>query len=191
MVHNTDQRVIHGDFGTLRFINIYNDGTHGDTLDLLGRWLRDPANRVVPMAPLRYVWGGDFNRHHPLWDEERNAHLFTNANLNATQPFLNLLTRYHMKMALPKNIPTLRANGTGNYTRLDNIFCSDEFLDFFIVCDVDSARRPVKTDHFPIHCIIDIVPTVNVFSPRRMFRNTDWEISAWIWSLADTRRWTF
>jgi len=28
------------------------------------------------------IWLGDFNRHHPEWDEERNSHLFTRENLD-------------------------------------------------------------------------------------------------------------
>ena len=74
------------------------------------------------------IWLGDFNRHHPLWDEERNVHLFTTANLDAAQPLLNLLATYGMKMALPKGIPTLEAMNTKNYTRPDNVFCSSALL---------------------------------------------------------------
>ena len=46
------------------------------------------------------IWLGDFNRHHPLWDEERNAHLFTKAALMAAQTLLDLISKYDMQMTL-------------------------------------------------------------------------------------------
>jgi hypothetical protein len=57
----------------------------------------------------QFIWMGDFNWHHPLWDEEQNAHLFTRAALEATQLLLDLVNRYDMRMVLPKDLPTLEA----------------------------------------------------------------------------------
>jgi hypothetical protein len=56
-------------------------------------------------------------------------------NLNDVQMLLNLLARHGMKMALPKDIPTLESTATKNYTRVDNIFCSEELLEAFISCN--------------------------------------------------------
>ena len=166
---------LHGDFGTIRFINVYNDGAHNRALDALHNYIRDPKSKDYPTAPLRYVWQGDFNRHSPLWDEERNNHLFTQAALRLAQPLLNLLGHYNMKMALPKDIPTLKAKATKNHTRPDNVFCSADLLDNFISCDTDPAKQPTKTDHYPIISTIDIEPGSEEMTPRRNFRDTDWE----------------
>jgi len=57
------------------------------------------------------AWFGDFNHHHPLWDEPRNAHLFNSCNL--IEPLLDLVHSYGMRMALPPGIPTLEACSTG------------------------------------------------------------------------------
>ena len=77
---------MHGDYGTLHIINIYNDCKHAESLKTLELYMKDPATRAHPIGgnPLRYIWMGDFNCHHPLWDEERNEHLFTRPNLAAT-----------------------------------------------------------------------------------------------------------
>jgi hypothetical protein len=112
---------IHGDFGTIRVLNVYNDCNHNNALAVIRDHLNDPASKICPQLPLRYILAGDFNRHHPLWDEVRNHHLFTTENLDLTQPLLTLLDAYHMKMVLPQDIPTLRALATGNYTRVDNV----------------------------------------------------------------------
>ncbi|KAF8985893.1 hypothetical protein BDQ17DRAFT_1259951 [Cyathus striatus] len=81
-----------------------------------------------------YVWLGDFNHHHPLWDEDCNNHLFTPHHLTLAQPLLNLLQRYGMKLALPKDTPTLCAMGTGNYTRVDQVFLDEDLMDDLMVC---------------------------------------------------------
>ena len=120
------------------------------------------------------MWIGDFNRHHPLWDEARNAHLFTRENLDLTQPLLNMLGRHNMKMALPAFIPTLRSHSTKNHTRVDNVFCSEELLDAVIKCKTDDAARPVRTDHYPIITQLDIHAPKATWAARRNFRLADW-----------------
>ena len=84
---------------------------------------------------VKVIWLRDFNRHHPMWDEERNAHLFTRAVLEAVQPLLDMVSTHDMRMVLPKDIPTLEASSTKNYTRVDNVFCSVELHKLFILCD--------------------------------------------------------
>ena len=166
---------LHGDFGTIRLINIYNDGDHNEVLQALSKHMHDPTARSYPARPLHYIWMGDFNRHSPLWDEERNEHLFTPHALRATQPLYNLLRQHHMKMALPKDIPTLEARATKNLTRPDNVFCSADLLDNFITCDTEPALWPVKTDHFPIISIIDVAVAPREYTPRPNFRDTEWD----------------
>ncbi|KAJ7906914.1 hypothetical protein B0H13DRAFT_1619027 [Mycena leptocephala] len=78
-------------------------------------------------------------------------------------------------MPLPQGVPTLRAKRTGNLTRPDNVFCSDDFLPFFIACDAYPARTPGTTDHFPIISEIDLVPPGKVKEERWNWRAADWE----------------
>jgi hypothetical protein len=68
---------LHGDFGTIWLINIYNDGDHNKVLQALSKHMHDPTARSYPARPLHYIWMGDFNHQSLLWDEERNEHLFT------------------------------------------------------------------------------------------------------------------
>jgi hypothetical protein len=105
-----------GDFGTIRIINIYNDCEHNGALDALAQYMGSPEAARCPTPPLRYMWAGDFNHHHESWDELRNHHLFTAKNARLVAPLLDLLARYAMKMALPRDIPTLRAMNTKNHT---------------------------------------------------------------------------
>src|ERR1700735_1375941 len=126
-----------GTYGKIRIFNIYNDCKNNEALKHVATYMKaNPATNSL-MTATHHLWLGDFNRHHPLWDEPRNAHLFTKNNLDLTQPLLNMLNRFNMKMALPAGIPTLKSHSTGNHTRVDNIFCNDDLLDMVIKCYTD------------------------------------------------------
>jgi hypothetical protein len=88
---------------------------------------------------------------------------------------LQLLGVYRMKMPLLRDIPTLRAKWTGNLTRPDNVFCSENFLPFFTSCNAYPVRTPGTTDHFLIISVIDLVPLVKVVEERWNWRAADWE----------------
>jgi Endonuclease-reverse transcriptase len=120
------------------------------------------------------MWLGDFNCHHPLWDEACNAHLFTTQNLNLTQLLLNMLGCHNMKMVLPLQIPTLQSHSMGNHTRVDNIFCTENLADVIIKCNTEDVARPVKTDHYPIVMQINIYAPKTAWEPRHNFRKADW-----------------
>ena len=68
------------------------------------------------------MWCGDFNLHHPMWDEECNHHLFTAMALAEYERLLALVADYDMQMVLPKDILTLEVMSTKNWTHPDNIF---------------------------------------------------------------------
>ena len=90
---------LRGAFGTLQIFNIYNDCNNNSSLTHLSNYMRNRDNHLQAEGPIHSIWMGDFNRHHPLWDEARNAHLFTRGNLELAQPLLNMLGRHNMKMA--------------------------------------------------------------------------------------------
>ena len=137
---------LHGGFGTIDICNVYNDCTNNDSLKVVERYMRErgAGNRARNRVRGRegVIWLGDFNRHHPIWDEVRNAHLFTKVALEAAQPLLNMISNYDMHMALAKDIPMLEACATKNHTRVDNMFCSEELQDRFILCGTYPQWRP-------------------------------------------------
>lgn len=126
------------------------------------------------LTSIHYMWLGDFNRHHPLWDKPRSSYFFTKHNLDLTQPLLNMLSQYNMKMALPPFLPTLCAHSMGNLTRVDNIFCSEDLLDTIIKCCTEDDMQPIKMNHYPIITTFNILAPKAIHPPRLNFRNTDW-----------------
>ena len=111
--------------GTIIILNIYNNSAHSSSLQVIQKTLEENALTTRSIDPTKMIWLGNFNQHHPLWDEECNSHLFTTNNLDTAHILLDLLTDYDMIMALPKNTLTLRATCSKNLTCLDNIFCSN------------------------------------------------------------------
>ena len=53
------------------------------------------------------IWLADFNRHHLMWDEGCNAHLFMRANLYKAQHLSNAITELELYMTLPKDLPLI------------------------------------------------------------------------------------
>ena len=68
------------------------------------------------------IWAGDFNRHHPLWDNNKDVHLFTKLATRNAESLIAILAEYEMQMLLPKGLPTLQHMRTKKYSWPDNVF---------------------------------------------------------------------
>ena len=163
------------DTGTIHILNIYNPQDSNRTLRKLARTTHNIYDRPdLQLDDPQVIWLGDFNRHHPLWEDERNTHLLTDAYLDNAQPLLDLLSAFDLQMLLPPATPTLEAARTKNHTRPDNIFASPELAGALVCCRTAPELRPPCTDHYPI------VTELQVNIPRaatgtfRNFRKVDW-----------------
>ena len=56
--------------GLCTVINVYNDNNHDDTIEELEQYLATNIAVLCPTEEDHMMWLGDFNRHHPLWDED-------------------------------------------------------------------------------------------------------------------------
>jgi len=99
------------------------------------------------------LWLGDFNRHHPLWELDRNCHL--NSTKENIQPLLDLIQNHNMEQILPPDTPTFET-AANNWTRPDNVWLSHHALNLVITCATDPHIRPIHTDHLPIFTVIDM-----------------------------------
>ncbi|KAJ7136859.1 hypothetical protein C8R44DRAFT_541816, partial [Mycena epipterygia] len=70
----------------------------------------------------------------------------------------------------------LKAFGTGNYTRVDNVFCTADLLPLFTCCDTEPEQRPVRTDHMPIIQVLDVDAVVVFHVPQPLYRKADWKL---------------
>ena len=166
---------VHSKFGIINLLNIYNDCKDNRSIGVVKEFMRRGASVRRGAVREQHIWLGDFNQHHLLWDEERNVHLFTRRALEAAQPLLDLIDRHDMHMVLPKDIPTLEACATKNFTRVDNMFCSGELVNTFISCNTFPQWRPQKTDHMPIISELEIETERGEYVGKHNYKLTDWE----------------
>ncbi|QRV96882.1 Reverse transcriptase from transposon X-element protein [Ceratobasidium sp. AG-Ba] len=155
--------------GQIRIFNIYNDLKSDETLELIHEHLLEiPRHTSVLLA-------GDFNRHHPMWDETRNEHLFTESALEAAQNLIELLNRFDLNMILPAEIPTLELSSNKNLSRPDNVFVSSHLTNTVNRCLVVEAPRISCTDHFTIQIELTLTCRQAPKIKRRNFQKADWE----------------
>jgi ribonuclease HI len=167
---------IRGDFGRISIYDIYNDCHNSDALDSLNVVLSQHNTREGHRnLPEYMMWGGDFNRHHPMWDEARNHHLFTARALRDAEALISLIAENNMAMLLPGGIPTLESMATKNWTRPDNVFGSELLEDKVIYCTTDPRLRGPGTDHVPILTSLDL-PIAKTTDPSTYnWRAVEWD----------------
>jgi len=69
-------------------------------------------------------------------------------------------------MTLPKDIPTLQLSSSSNWTRPDNVFCTDHSEEVVVSCTMDPGQRGPKTNHILVRTELDlevpIAPETNI-----------------------------
>ena len=171
---------MHSDITTIRFkgtsgflslFNIYNKITNNDTLACLDSFSELNALTIHPSPTDSVVWLGNFNRHHPMWEDDVNDQLF-NMEDNIT-PLINLLYKYDIVLALPKGIPTLQTSA-GNWTRPDSMWRNSTSADPVLRCNTVPAIRPPLADHLPLITILDLPFPRSSTDSSLNFREADW-----------------
>ena len=74
-----------GPYGKVSIFNIYNDCTHSRNETILNRFIQKHANTIIGSENHYMIWASDFNRHHPLWDDDKDTH--------CTENLLNMITQ--------------------------------------------------------------------------------------------------
>ena len=101
-------------------------------------------------------------------------YLLTTRYLEAAQPLIELIGDYTMVMTLPKNTPTLEGLATKDWTRPDNIFCSEHTIGLITKCDTDPTNRGPYMDHFPILTTLDIPTRLCPPVITRNYNDVNW-----------------
>lgn len=168
---------ISGNWGEITIYNIYNDCNNNNTIykleDLNRRHEDDP--RRTPDKAKHVVWLGDFNRHHPHWDNLTDTRLFTKVALENAEILINAVAEAGLDLALPPGIPTHIHNVSKKWTRLDQVFISEDALDSVLVCEALSGTQGINTDHLPILTTLDLDLARAPSKPPHNFRNVNWQ----------------
>ena len=161
--------------GTISIFNIYNDCAHSLNEHSLHTYINNNRHNILASENHHMIWAGDFNRHHPLWDNNNDTHLFTNQAINQASNLIELIANYGLNMALPKGLPTLQHMVTKKYSRPDNVFVTKGLSDLITRCKVDPSSQPSFTDHFPIVTNLQIPQKKSATQISYNFKNIDWD----------------
>ena len=165
--------------GTITIFNIYNDCAHEETVEALTRHHRQHRESIIGTENTQHthhlIWLGDFNRHHPYWDRPEDNRLFTKDACKAAEILLKTVADLGMDMALAKGTPTHQHNVTKKWSRLDQVFMTEQTLEAVIVCDTVPEERGINTDHLPIITVIDMELTKAPTQVTRNFKDVDWK----------------
>ena len=171
---------IHGSGGDLTIYNIYNDCKTNATIHQLELFARAVAAtssqgnaNSTDTQPI--IWLGDFNRHHPHWDDPADTRLFTRLAIQNAEILISAVADLGLDMVLPPGIPTHLHNVSKKWMRLDQVFISEEYTDAILACEALADGPGVNTDHLPILTSLDLDLARILTNPPKNFRNVDWE----------------
>ena len=165
-------------WGTLHIFNIYNDCEHNDTLNVLMEYHRkheqDIAGTEDTHQEHHLLWLGDFNWHHPYWDNLKDNRLFTHEACSMAEVLLRKVADLGMDLALPKGILTHRHHVTKKWTHLDQVFAMEHTMEAITTCNTLQDEQGVNTDHVLVVTVMDMELTKAPMQTARNFRDVDW-----------------
>ena len=161
-----------GENSFMSLFNVYNEITNNDTLRALDTFCEHNDRLIHPTNNDGMLWIGNFNQHHPMWEDNSNERLFEPKEF--IPPLINLLFKYDMLLSLPKGVPTLQTPA-GNWTWPDNVWWSHTPEDPIQRCDTVPAIRPPLADHLPIVTILDLPLPRSASLPTLNSRMADWD----------------
>ena len=170
---------ISGSWGRITIFNIYNDCLHDRTIHELTRFHRTNHGTLIgndtTSNTAHVVWVGDFNRHHPAWDRPEDSRLFTRETLEAAETLIKATADLQLDMALPAGIPTHHHFVTKKWSRLDQVFVTENTTDILISCEAKVNDKGLNTDHIPIVTRLDVKVGKTPETKTNNYRNVDWE----------------
>ena len=144
--------IIKGEWGKITIFNIYNDGNNNETINQLKLFHRtrpDIMNQAEA-GVAHILWLGDFNWHHPHWDDPNDTRLFTESTLKAAEILIEVVASLGLDLILPSSIPMHSHHIMKKWSHLDQVFISEHSADLVEVCDIETCFCSIKTDHLPI-----------------------------------------
>ena len=165
-----------GEWGKLTLLNIYNDGNNDDTLRELSsfQFSSHPEEHQAGRSRTHTIWLGDFNRHHPFWDDPNDTRLFTAEAIRAAERLIETIADHGLITALPNGTPTHQHNVTKRWSRLDQVFISEHSMDLVLACKTQPDYRGINTDHLPILTEINLQASLTEDTASPNFRDVDW-----------------
>ena len=126
----------------------------------------------------RFIFLGDFNGHHPLWEPAKNP--TPNTCGRALEHLI--ADNANLCLATPDNLPTHTDDHTGETSTIDLVFCSRHYLTQFNVLTLADQG----SDHTPLLNTVEIKLDTQILGKRPKWRFTEENWGLWLRDL-DTR----
>jgi len=164
-------------WGKLMLFNIYNNGKHNNTIKLLTKYHKDNQSNIRhnTSGNTHTVWMGDFNRHHPYWDDPGNDRLFTKEAMLAVEILIKAMAETGLELVLLQGILTHCHSAIKHWSRLDQVFIMDHSIDMVMTCNTLPNHRGINIDHLPILTELNLAVNILEVDPIPNFREVDWD----------------
>jgi exonuclease III len=168
---------IKGRSSKLTIYNIYNDCKSNATIRLLTarRSIFTNTQNHLELNRLHTIWLGNFNRHHPYWDNPDDERLFTTEAIEEAKILIEAVADAGLELILPSGILTHIHNVTKKWSRLDQVFLSDHSLDLLIACETTPDLRGIKMDHLPVITELNLGTSGVSKTDIHNFREVEWD----------------
>jgi len=169
---------LNGSWGKLTIFNIYNDGSSNNTLRQLVNYHHSNQDKIghVEKGTAHVLWVGDFNRHHPYWDNPSDTRLFTSDMMEAANRLIEVVADTNLEIALPIGLPMHKHNVTKRWSQLDQVFLSNHSTNILTSCEMLPEQRGINTDHIPILMELKLDTTQTAMTESTPnFREVNWE----------------
>lgn len=121
------------------------------------------------------IWLGDFNHHHPHWDDPNNTKLFTTPALKEAEVLIKAVAALGLDLALPRGMPMHCHNVTKKWSRLNQVFISEHSTDLIELCETETRFQSLKTDHLPVVIKLNLEIAATQPSTIWNYRQVAWE----------------
>ena len=164
-------------WGKLMIFNIYNEGECNSTINLLTKYQKDNQSSLDNSCDgdAHQIWLGDFNRHHPYWDDPSDLRLFTGTAIVVAESLIEVVAEAGLDMVLPSSIATYCHSVMKCWSRLNHVFMSKVSLNVIITCNALTNHRGINTDHIPIVTKLNMGVAISKAKPIPNFRDIDWK----------------
>ena len=147
----------------LQIWNVYNEPTPYS--DRQSQTITDLGERMRTAPCEDRIVIGDFNLHHPLWNNEQRL-----THHNSSEQLLDITERESMSLITPKGITTWRARDT--QSTIDLCFASDR-IENTIQCCKPREDLSQSSDHIPIETTIQLHVTQRKERKQRCWKKMD------------------
>jgi len=154
--------------------NMYNNVRNPEGARKVTQYMRNKAQVQNSRRPTHIVGIGKTSTPTTQYGMKTNSHLFMQANLDKVQIIIDMMANHTCRCYSPKNIPTLCAMATRNFTWLDNILASSSLWEHVLECKTSPETCQQEQITYLSSTTLNMSPGRQEEVPKLNFKLTNW-----------------